>query len=84
MEETMRFSTFRKRMPNVTMSRSACSLISCASSRRGLVSRTAYAEVPPRVEYRLTEIGRTLEPVIDALKRWSEEHSPVEKVAEAA
>jgi DNA-binding HxlR family transcriptional regulator len=36
----------------------------------GLVSRTAYAEVPPRVEYALTARGRALRPVIDALKEW--------------
>jgi DNA-binding HxlR family transcriptional regulator len=36
----------------------------------GLVSRTAYAEVPPRVEYALTPRGRALRPVIDALKEW--------------
>lgn len=36
----------------------------------GLVSRTTYAEVPPRVEYALTERGRALRPAIDALRRW--------------
>lgn len=36
----------------------------------GILSRTTYAEVPPRVEYALTERGRALEPVIDALRRW--------------
>jgi DNA-binding HxlR family transcriptional regulator len=36
----------------------------------GLVSRTAYAEVPPRVEYALTERGRALRPVIEALRDW--------------
>jgi len=36
----------------------------------GLVSRTAYAEVPPRVEYELTARGRALRPVIDALREW--------------
>ena len=36
----------------------------------GVLSRTTYAEVPPRVEYALTEAGRSLEPVVDALRRW--------------
>ncbi len=36
----------------------------------GIVSRTSYAEVPPRVEYALTERGRALRPAVDALRRW--------------
>jgi DNA-binding HxlR family transcriptional regulator len=36
----------------------------------GLISRTSYAEVPPRVEYALTERGRALRPSVDALRRW--------------
>src|SRR2546430_10799072 len=39
----------------------------------GLASRTIYAEVPPRVEYALTERGRALRPVIDALSGWGRE-----------
>lgn len=35
-----------------------------------LVSRKAYAEVPPRVEYSLTELGMSLKPVLAALKKW--------------
>lgn len=36
----------------------------------GLVSRTVYAEVPPRVVYALSERGRELRPTIEALRRW--------------
>ncbi|KQR44843.1 MULTISPECIES: winged helix-turn-helix transcriptional regulator [Frigoribacterium] len=42
--------------------------------RDGLVSRTVYAEVPPRVEYELTEAGQTLRAPLKALERWSIEH----------
>jgi DNA-binding HxlR family transcriptional regulator len=41
-------------------------------SAHGLVSRHAYAEVPPRVEYRLTELGSTLIQPIQLLARWAE------------
>jgi DNA-binding HxlR family transcriptional regulator len=42
--------------------------------RDGLVERRAYAEVPPRVEYELTVLGRTLHEPLLALSRWAEEH----------
>jgi DNA-binding HxlR family transcriptional regulator len=40
----------------------------------GLVERRAYAEAPPRVEYRLTELGRTLIEPIEVLTDWAREH----------
>jgi DNA-binding HxlR family transcriptional regulator len=39
----------------------------------GIVRRRVFAEVPPRVEYSLTEYGRTLSPVLDAMKAWGED-----------
>ena len=39
---------------------------------KGLVSRHVYAEVPPRVEYSLTELGQSLKPVLDAMWAWGE------------
>jgi DNA-binding HxlR family transcriptional regulator len=42
--------------------------------RNGLVERKVYAEVPPRVEYALTPLGRSLKPVVDAMCRWGKTH----------
>ena len=38
----------------------------------GIVLRTVYPEVPPRVEYSLSDLGRTLQPVLDAMRVWGE------------
>lgn len=40
----------------------------------GLVHREVYAEVPPRVEYSLTELDQSLKPILDALQNWGEEY----------
>ena len=45
-------------------------------TRHGLVSRHAYSEVPPRVEYNLTDLGRTLIQPIQDLNHWAEHNGP--------
>jgi DNA-binding HxlR family transcriptional regulator len=52
--------------------------------RDGLISRTMYPEIPPRVEYRLTPLGETLCAPIRAILRWSEEHVDQVSAAQAA
>ncbi|WP_145535810.1 winged helix-turn-helix transcriptional regulator [Yersinia thracica] len=41
-----------------------------AFEQRGLVHRTIYAEVPPRVEYEISSLGKTLKPTLDSLAQW--------------
>ncbi|MGW4462603.1 winged helix-turn-helix transcriptional regulator [Micromonospora sp. NPDC004704] len=55
-----------------------------AMERDGLVTRTAYDENPPRVEYELTPLGRSLLTLIDAARTWSRQHLPELLEARAA
>jgi DNA-binding HxlR family transcriptional regulator len=44
--------------------------------RDGLLTRSAYATIPPRVDYELTELGRSVRVLLDAIREWSEDHIP--------
>lgn len=50
----------------------------------GIVTRQVFAEVPPRVEYQLTDLGQTLHAPLDALRLWAETHIPEVLSARAA
>jgi DNA-binding HxlR family transcriptional regulator len=52
--------------------------------RDGLVLRTYHPEVPPRVEYDITELGESLAPVFTALTEWSQQHLPAVERARKA
>lgn len=49
--------------------------------QNGLINRKVYAEVPPRVEYTLTELGQSLKPILDAMWDWGEGYKEVYKAA---
>lgn len=72
--ERIRFTRLQERIPGI--SQRMLTLTLRHLERDGLVARTVFAEVPPRVEYELTEVGRTLiEPAV-ALAEWAVEHNP--------
>ena len=66
----LRFSELKRRIGCVTQRMLTKQLRELETS--GLVNRIVYAEVPPRVEYELTEAGESLKPVLNALKKWGE------------
>ncbi len=68
----MRFNELKRNINGVSQRMLTLTLRNL--ERDGLVTRTIYAEIPPRVEYGLTELGRTLRGPIDALWAWSEEN----------
>ncbi len=68
----VRFNELERSIPNATRRMLTRQLKELQED--GIVSRKAYPEVPPRVEYSMTDKGQTLRPVIDILKSWGEEH----------
>jgi DNA-binding HxlR family transcriptional regulator len=71
--ESLRFTEIQRRVPGI--SQRMLTLTLRRLERDGLVVRTVYAEVPPRVEYQLTPTGRTLIDPAVALAEWAVEHS---------
>ena len=72
MPGTKRFGELKKSIGNVSQKVLPAQLRAMEES--GLLTRTVYAEVPPRVEYTLTELGKSLKPILDALWNWGEEY----------
>ncbi len=72
MNGTLRFGELKKSIGHVTQKVLTAQLRQMEAS--GLLTRKVYAEVPPRVEYTLTELGYSLKPVMDALWKWGENY----------
>ena len=69
---TKRFGELKKSIGSVSQKVLTAQLRDMEES--GLLSRKVYAEVPPRVEYTLTDLGYSLKPILDAMWNWGEEY----------
>jgi DNA-binding HxlR family transcriptional regulator len=81
-EGLLRFGELRRKMPGITQRMLTKQLR--ALEEDGLITRTVYPEVPPRVEYALSQTGQRLRPVIDALRAWGIEHRARLEAADTA
>ena len=63
-----RFNELQKNLDGISQKVLTDSLRSMEAD--GLITRTVYAEVPPRVEYALSELGETMRPILDAMEAW--------------
>jgi DNA-binding HxlR family transcriptional regulator len=72
--EVMRFNEFRRSIAgNITAKMLTQQLRELEND--GLITRTVYPEVPPRVEYRFSDFGQTLRPILEAIAQWGVENN---------
>lgn len=72
MTGTKRFGELKKSVGNVSQKVLTAQLRDMEEN--GLIDRRVYAEVPPRVEYSLTELGKSLKPILDSMQNWGEQY----------
>ena len=67
-----RFNELQKNLDGISQKVLTDSLRSMEAD--GIITRTVYPEVPPRVEYALSDLGQSLQPILDAMKAWGENY----------
>jgi len=71
-KSTIRFNELQRLLPNITQKTLTQQLRELGSD--GLINRKAYAEVPPKVEYSLTNLGESIKPVLQVLCQWGKDY----------
>ena len=67
-----RFNELQKNLEGISQKVLTDSLRSMEAD--GIITRTVYPEVPPRVEYALSDLGESMRPILDAMKAWGENY----------
>lgn len=75
LQRPWRFNELRKDLEGISQKVLTDSLRSMEAD--GIIDRTVYAEVPPRVEYALNELGETLRPILDAMEVWGQHYQNI-------
>lgn len=74
---TVRFNELKRSMPGITQRMLTMHLREL--EEEDIILRVVYPEVPPRVEYSITEYGRSLEPILEAMHEWGSKHQQHKK-----
>lgn len=69
---TLRFNELQRELPHLTQATLSKQLR--MMEENGLLNRTVYNQIPPKVEYSLSELGRQFQPVLDAIEVWGNEY----------
>ena len=72
LDRPWRFNELQKNLDGISQKVLTDSLRSMEAD--GIITRTVYPEVPPRVEYALSELGESMRPILDSMKAWGEEY----------
>lgn len=75
LQRSWRFNELKKDLEGISQKVLTDSLRSMEAD--GIIDRTVYAEVPPRVEYALNELGETLRPILDAMEVWGANYQKI-------
>src|SRR3954467_11574049 len=75
-DKTMRFGELKKQIPDITEKMLSLQLKSLEED--GLIKRQVFPEVPLRVEYSMTDFGKTLRPVLEAVAKWGRNYGDTE------
>lgn len=81
MDSTVRFNEFRRICPGITQRMLTLQLRELEED--GVVHREVYHQVPPKVEYSLTEFGRSLIPIIKLMRDWGLEYQAKQQISES-